>query len=90
MKDDLNDGGPVFPNSLTSLGLSRRDWFATFAPAPTKEEIDFEYTRDKNLNVHGDSYKPPRRSHLEILTDLRYKFADAMIVASGRKPRGSE
>jgi hypothetical protein len=93
MKDDLNDGGPAFPNPLLSslgLGLSRREWFATFAPDPTKEQIDFEYERDKNLNIHGDSYKPSRRTHLEILTDLRYKFADAMIVASGRKPRGSE
>jgi len=66
-----------------SDGISRREWFATWAPEPNEDQIKAEVERDRVANPHGDSYKPPRRSILEIKADLRYAYADAMI-ARGR------
>lgn len=91
-------GGSVFPITepgrfvgdpgyVSDYGLTRRDWFATYAPSPTNEEITQELDKDKLANPHGDSYKPRRRGKLEIITELRYKYADAMIAASKRNPR---
>lgn len=79
----INTGGPVFANSLGG-GMHLREWFATFAPQPTPEEITNEMERDKMKNPHGDTYKPQRRSRLEIIADLRYGYADAMIARGKR------
>jgi hypothetical protein len=89
MKDSTIDtGGPVFPHAQrTEQGLTRRDWFATFAPEPTPEAVGNEELRDRTANPHGDTYKPSRRSLTEIRADLRYKHADEMIAAGKRSPR---
>jgi hypothetical protein len=65
-------------------GMDMRQWFATFAPEPTKEEINEQWELDKIRNPHGESHKPKRRSRLEIITDLKFEYADAMIAASKR------
>lgn len=81
IKEFKRTGGPIFPTGLVGgEGLTIRDYFAAHAPAPTPEQIQMEGDRDRLANPHGDSYKPKRRSALEIIVDLRYAFADAMIV----------
>ena len=74
----------VFPtgsvNMLrTSLGLTIRDWFATFAPEPSTEDISSEFERDRLRNPHNDPHKPKIRSKREIIAELRYRYADSMI-----------
>lgn len=87
----IKDGGLAFPShfndDIENSGLTRRDWFATFAPMPRKAEINHQGEIDKMRNPHGDSHKPARRSALEIVCDLRYAYADAMIAASKKESR---
>lgn len=66
-----------------AIDMNLLDWFATFAPEPTKEEIEYEMQQDKLKNPHNDSYKPKRRSKVEIICELRYKYANEMIKARG-------
>lgn len=90
---DIDNGGSAFPQPVAPrdgfewCGLSRRDWFATFAPEPTEDAVENQVARDRLANPHGDSYKPPRRSLNEIRADLRFAHADTMIEASKRTPR---
>jgi hypothetical protein len=65
----------------TDDGLTIRDWFATFAPRPSKDRINLHMKMDRNRNPHNDSHKPPIRSETEIIAELRYEFADAMMKA---------
>jgi hypothetical protein len=74
----------AFPTSVNHPGITIRDWFATFVPTPTRSQIEMQMTRDRNRNPHNDDYKPPLRSREEIIADLRYEFADAMIRARNR------
>ena len=60
--------------------MTLRDWFATFAVPPTEAEIDFESRLDQAANPHNDNYKPKRRSRLEIVAELRGRYADAMLA----------
>lgn len=98
----IDDGGPAFPQSVAvtpdggrvcsydfeaGTGFSQRDWFATFAPEPTQEQIRRLVEADWAANPHADAHKPKRRSVAEIVSDLRFAYADAMIAASTRKPR---
>lgn len=64
-----------------AVDMSLLDWFATFAPEPTKEEIEYEYNKDKLANPHNESRKPRRRSEQEIKCDLRYEYAKNMLRA---------
>lgn len=82
----IDDGGPAFPRHSTgAYGMSLRDYFAIRVPEPTKDEIDQQFRNDQTANPHGDTYKQKRRSRLEIISDLRYAYADAMIT--GRKQK---
>ena len=85
----IDDGGPVFPSGdyVGNDGLSRRDWFATFAPLPSEDAVKFHLEHDRAANPHGDSYKPSRRTVIEIIADLRFEYADAMIEAARKEPR---
>lgn len=83
------DGGSAFPTitqagsvALSEGGLTRRDWFATFAPKPSRADINLQGEFDRQANPHNENHKPRRRSHKEIIADLRYAYADAMIAAS--------
>jgi hypothetical protein len=67
------------------LPVSLRDWFAGQAPEPTKDDIHTQLELDRFRNPHNDSYKPARRSVLEIECALRYKWADAMLAARNAK-----
>lgn len=85
----IDHGGYVFPTftkvgsvGASEGGLTRRDWFATFAPEPDPANIQIESRADALANPHGDSHKPKRRSTLEIITDLKFAYADAMIARS--------
>jgi hypothetical protein len=92
----VNNGGPAFPRPLSTegnyladsqQGMTLRDWFATFAPEPTDDQVKWEAERDRAANPHNDNYKPARRSILEIRAELRYRYADAMIAAREPKPQ---
>lgn len=81
----------AFPRAGASFdsgaeGMELRHWFATFAPEPTEEELKHQFEVDRARNPHGDSYKSPRRSKLEVIADLKYAYADAMVRAS-EKPK---
>lgn len=81
---EINDI-PVFPQE-TKIGifpgLSKREWYATFAPTPSPEEIERNRRRDTNKNPHNEPHKPKLRSTAEIIADLKFQYADAMITAS--------
>ncbi len=95
---NIDDGGLAFPGTrfeelgddgfgpITAeaqhFGLSKREWFATHAPEPTAEEIASQMQREANLNPHNDYHKPARRGRLQIIADLKFAYADAMIAAS--------
>jgi hypothetical protein len=81
------DGGPAFGSfvkagtvAVREGGLTMRDWFATFAPEPTQDQIKFFVEVDRAANPHGDTYEPTRRSVGEIVSHIRYAYADAMIA----------
>ena len=81
MKKIIDDGGPAFPeDGVSTPGMSLRDYFAIHAPPPKDSDIEFQGKLDHQANPHGDSYKPKRRNLQEIIADLRYAFADAMIA----------
>lgn len=79
------DGGSAFPIGADvddhQRGLSARDWFATFAPEPTKIDIEVELQSDRIRNPHNEAHKPARRSLARIIADLKYQYADAMLQA---------
>lgn len=64
-----------------SPGMTLRDYFAIHAPKPEQSDIDLERQRDRNRNPHNDPYKPKLRSVMEIVSDLRFQFADSMLAA---------
>ena len=73
-----------------AVDMTLVDWFATFAPEPTKEEIEYECNKDKLANPHGYDNKPKRRSVLEIKCQLRYEYARAMMTCKGDDGREYE
>lgn len=76
----------VFPsNSNYTQGLTLLEWYATFAPEPDPSDVAEEYERDKTANPHGDSYKPKRRGKAEIIADLKFQYAEAMVKASEQR-----
>jgi hypothetical protein len=96
MSSKIDDGGPAFPrpygqqdfgngNSDQQPGMSLRVYAAIHAPAPSESQVRQEETYDRVANPHGDSYKPARRSLLEIDADLRYRWADVMLARQGLK-----
>lgn len=64
---------------VTYWGLTKREYFAIRAPEPTAEQMQHQVSMDTASNPNGDSYKPKRRSMLEIEADLRYAWADEML-----------
>jgi hypothetical protein len=89
----IDDGGPAFPHKYKygdgtagcADGMSLRDYNAIHAPQPDAQTIEFESRCDRNLNPHNEPHKPAIRSQLEIICDLRYKYADAMLKARSKK-----
>ena len=97
MSKQINDGGPAFPRpefratihggscySAAQDGMSLRQWYATHAPCPTEGDIDFQHKLDRSRNPHNEPRKPPIRSKIEIIADLAFEFADAMIKAGAK------
>lgn len=80
---DLTQVFPTFVKAgeaaIAEGGMLLRDWFATFAPEPTKEDIAREDEKDRLANPHDDNYKPVRRSRLQIIADVKYAYADVMM-----------
>lgn len=60
-----------------AIDMSLLDWFATFAPEPSKELIDVERLKDRNRARHNDSFI--LRDDVQIQCELRYKWAKAMV-----------
>jgi hypothetical protein len=82
---NIDDGGFAFPATASTYGLNgmtMRQWFATHAPEPSPEDVRFEMDRDVSRNPHNDYHKPARRGRLQIIADLKFAYADAMIAAS--------
>lgn len=79
MSEKRDDGGPIFPFVVPlfdkyrqlEVGMTLRDYFAAHAPFVIE---DILYTHDKDQSFN------PREKHLELLAEMRYKYADAMIV----------
>lgn len=61
-------------------GMTLRDYFAIHSPEPSQAQIHMEASLDKGRNPYNDSYKSPLRSMLQIQTQLRYQYADAMLA----------
>lgn len=57
-----------------------RDEWALKMPMPSKEQMDTEAMLDRQKNPHNDNYKPELRSPTQIVSDLSYKFADAVLL----------
>lgn len=60
-----------------AIDMSLLDWFATFAPEPSKELIDVERLKDRNRARHNDNFI--LRDDVQIQCELRYKWAKAMV-----------
>lgn len=56
-----------------------RDQWALKAPLPSKDVVQSQADMDRHANPHNDSYRRPRRSEAEIISDLAYQFADAAL-----------
>lgn len=49
-------------NSEIGNGISRREWYATFAPEPSlMNDVLPILERERLANPHNDSYKPRRK-----------------------------
>ena len=65
--------------------MTLRDCFAIHAPQPDRDQILLQRQIDRSRNPHNDTHKPPIRSEIEIIADLAFEYADAMLKAR-RKP----
>lgn len=82
---------PAFPHLHNScqrqgetehfIGVTLRDWFATHAPTPTDQELNRQCRLDRARNPHNEPCKPKIRETVEIMADLAYEYADAMLRA---------
>lgn len=91
MADRIEDGGPAFPLADQAMpndqwqdgspGMSLRDWFAGTLPGPSEDRIQQAAKMDKFANPHNEPGKPKLRDRPEIIADLRYAQADAMLSA---------
>lgn len=95
MENNINYNQPAFPIPLTDItedgravieysnyeGMTLLDYFAIRMPEPSKEDIQFEITSDRNKNPYNEPSKPNIRSELEIVCQLKYKRAAAMLEA---------
>jgi hypothetical protein len=61
--------------------ITLRDYFAAHAPMPSDEQIVFEMQRDRNRNPHNEGHKPRLRERVNIIADLAFAYADAMLKA---------
>ena len=82
-----DNGGPAFPVSYNAFqashnGISKREWFATFAPPMPQGHLQTVMEMERSANPHNDTYRTPRRSEMEIQAEYAFKWADAMIEAS--------
>ena len=77
----IEDGGFAFPSlgngerwgRARGDGMSLRDYFAAHAPEHSLQDLT-------NI-MEADQRSGSKRSPLEIVADLRYAYADAMIRA---------
>lgn len=67
-----------------SDGMTLRDWFAGVLSQPSEEAVQTQQSLDRGRNPHNDSYKPALRTRDQIVAELRYQQADAMLAARAR------
>ena len=60
-----------------AIDMSLLDWFATFAPEPNKEDMNFERMLDMNRINRNSEYKA--RTDMQISCELRYRWAKEML-----------
>jgi len=70
---------PTEIESCKAIDMRLIDWFATFAPEPSKAEMDIIRLYDQNKAHHDNKYVA--REDREIQCELRYKWAKAMMKA---------
>jgi len=73
MKDIYTTAFPITKDHAEA-GMSLRDWFATFAPEPSDEDIRRESGKDSVNQIESKN-----RSRLMIVADLKFAYADAMM-----------
>lgn len=89
----IEDGGSAFPfgqisestgqpiNGCFDPGMTLRDYFAAHAPHPTEQQIASEMAYDRGRNPHNEPHRPYIRERCEIIADLMFNHADAMLKA---------
>lgn len=89
----LPDNPPAFAQNDWSFcggdgreGMALRDWFAAMAPDPSDRDVSTQVAFDRGRNPHNDPHKPGLRTENEIRAFLRYRFADAMLIARAKGP----
>lgn len=63
------------------LGMTKREWMAAHAPPAPEWWLDLHRKRDRSLNPHNDSYKPPIRGETELLAAWSVEWADVLLTA---------
>lgn len=76
---------PQTVGAVTAGGMTLRDWFAGILPAPEESVVQTQQSLDRSRNPHNDSHKPQLRSRDQIIAELRYRQADAMLAAREAK-----
>jgi hypothetical protein len=71
------------------LGMTLRDYFAAHAPQPSVSDIEKQYMFDKANNPYNEPHRPKLRDTVEIVADLRYRYADNMLAARRRNEETS-
>jgi len=62
-----------------AIDMSMLDWFATFAPEPSIEDVQLQKIYDTNFKRIHDSFVV--REDIQIRCELRYKWAKEMMKA---------
>lgn len=58
-----------------------RDQWALKAPLPSRDRVEAQGQMDRQANPHNENYhnKQPRRSEVEIVSDLSYTYANSVL-----------
>ena len=90
MSAPINDGGPAFPVAMNEIsgaycGMTLRDWFAGQALAGLSARSVDVY---RKLERTGTSILEIEQELKDVICDVSYKYADAMLAARERKEEG--
>ena len=69
--------------AMVATGISRRDWFATFAPTPPDWWMEHRRAREHSKAMRDDRYQ--ERCSTDLAIDWRYEYADKMVARSEKE-----